>query len=368
MSISTVVAFSELIRWEADSIISEWTSRVLTIDRARQVDRPTLIDHIPGLIQELCDALRSQEDMTIEPGNSSEPSEAHGSLRFQVGFDVVDVVAEYNMLREVLYDFAMQRDMSLDGRPAQLINRVLDRAIAFAVRAYAAEKTIESQRRREEHLSFVVHDLKTPLAAIETAMMIVESKHPDSLAPAKTLWEIMRRNARRLNALIAKLLEEQTNLQFLARRLEKRDFDVWPLVENLINDYRPLALAANTSVANEVPEDISVYADATALGRVFQNLLGNAIKYAGGGRVIIGGRTVDNKAEFWVEDSGSGIAPERLDKIFDKLESDGTAGGGLGLGLAIVKDLIDAHGGDVTVESTVGQGSKFTFRIPQLRE
>jgi two-component system, OmpR family, phosphate regulon sensor histidine kinase PhoR len=364
MTTSTLNILSNLIRGDSELILREWTLRVLRIPSAREVDRPTLLDHMPMLIEELSTKLKRQEETAIDPADSNHCSEAHGTLRFQEGFDVVEVVAEYNVLREVLYDFAEQRGILLTGRAAGLVNRTIDHAIAFAVKAHATEKTLELQRRREEHFSFLVHDLKTPLAAIETAMMIVDAKYRDPLSPSTRLLDVVRRNARRLNAVVSKLLQDQANLQTQAAQLEKREFDLWPLVEDLIRDLRPLADTAATVIINEVPEELSMYADAHAISRVFQNLVSNAINYTQHGHIIIGARQLGSAIECWVEDSGQGIPQDRIEKIFEKLETDANREGGLGLGLAIVKEIVERHNGSVSVQSAVAKGSKFSFSIP----
>jgi len=335
----------------------------MRIPSARELEYPTLIDHMPDLLEQICKGLRRQEEKPIDSNGHNGLSEAHGALRFEAGFDLVEVVAEYNVLREVLLAFAQERGLSLDGSPGRLLHHYIDHAIAFAVKAYATEKTLEIQRRREEHLTFIVHDLKTPLAAIETSMVILEA-NPN--APSARFLDIVRRNARRLHALVSKLLQEQGNLQAQGTNLEKRDVDVWPLVQRLVNDFRLLADRAKIKVTNAVPEELAVYADAHAISRVFQNLLGNAIKHAPGGQITIGGRGTEQGVELWVQDTGEGIAPDRLDKIFEKLETDSTEEGALGLGLAIVKEIVEAHGGTITVESAIGKGAKFTFSLPAL--
>jgi two-component system phosphate regulon sensor histidine kinase PhoR len=363
MATSTLDRLSDLIRQDADLIVRQWTTEVMRVPSARDVDRPTLIDHMPDLVEEIWRGLRSHEQMAITNGNSNGASEAHGTLRFQTGFDLVEVVAEYNVLREVLLAFAEERGISLDGRPGRFVHRAIDHAIAFAVKAYAMEKTLEIQRRREEHFSFIVHDLKTPLAAIETSMLILD-KYREPNAPATRFLNVVRRNAHRLHALISNLLHEQGNLQAQITNLEKRDFDVWPLVQELIHDFQPLADAANTDISNTIPEDLSVYADAHAVSRVFQNLLGNAITHTKKGRIIVSGQRTDRGVDLSVEDTGDGIAPDRIDKIFEKLESDSTKDGALGLGLAIVKEIVEAHNGTVSVESVIGRGSRFKFTLP----
>jgi signal transduction histidine kinase len=366
MTTSTLTRISDLIRQNSQLILREWATEVMRIPSARDLDHPALIDHMPDLLEEIWRGLQRQEEVAIDSTDSNENSEAHGALRFQAGFDLVEVVAEYNVLREVLLAFAEERGISLDGDPGRFLHRRIDHAIAFAVKAFAVERTLETERRRQEHLSFIVHDLKTPLAAIETSLLILDTKYKDPGAPSGRFLGIVQRNARRMHALISQLLQNHSNLQTQTANLEKREFDVWPLVQELVHDFRPLADAVQTELVNDVPEDLTVTADARAVSRVFQNLLSNAIKHTKGGRIVIGGRKVDQRTELSVEDTGDGIATERIERIFEKLETDSTREGALGLGLAIVKEILEAHNGSVSVDSVVGQGSRFTFVLPDL--
>jgi signal transduction histidine kinase len=99
--------------------------------------------------------------------------------------------------------------------------------------------------------------------------------------------------------------------------------------------------------------------------QVFQNLLSNAIKYTTKGQIIVGAERGElNKLRCWVRDTGAGIPAERLPKIFDKFETDPKQKGGMGLGLAIVKQVVEAHGGQIFVESEIGRGSTFSFVLP----
>ena len=157
------------------------------------------------------------------------------------------------------------------------------------------------------------------------------------------------------------------NLQTeIGLRLERRSFDLWPLVESLVHDLHPVAGTSSVRLINQVPEDLMVFADANLLRRVFQNLIANAIKYTPLGEISIGAGCAEGNAtvECWVEDNGAGIEAERIDKVFDKLETDNLDAGGMGLGLAIVRTFVEAHGGEVKVKSQPGAGSTFRFTLP----
>ncbi len=133
-----------------------------------------------------------------------------------------------------------------------------------------------------------------------------------------------------------------------------------------VRDLRPLADASNLSLTNEIPEGLAALADASMLSLIFQNLISNAIDHTPNGEVIIGATAGEGPpaVECWVADNGAGIPADRLEKVFDKLESDPDKKGGMGLGLAIVRQFVEAHGGRVSVESKLGQGSTFRFTIP----
>jgi signal transduction histidine kinase len=262
--------------------------------------------------------------------------------------------------------------LTLQGKPFRILNRVLDGAIGLAVKNYADERALESQHRREDYLAFVAHDLRTPLTAIALASSVLERTiPPQSVGTAQAqMFKSLRRNVQNLDGLVAKVIDENSTLvPEHDVKPERRAFDLWPLVESLVQDLGPVASAAHTRLVNQVPDDLVVYADAGLLKRVFQNLVQNAINYTPHGEVVIGATQggAGGTIECFVRDNGAGIPKERLDKVFDKAVTDPEKIGGSGLGLAIVKTFIEAHGGKVSVESKEGQGSTFRFTLPPMQ-
>ena len=257
----------------------------------------------------------------------------------------------------------------MQGRPFHVLNRVLDGAIGSAVRSFATQKALEVRHRREEYLAFVAHDLRTPLSAISLSARVLElllARDHSETQKFKTL----NRNVRHLQDLIGKVLLENTNLETeVGVKLERRRFDLWPLAEALIHDLHPVAGTDSTRLINAIPEHLVVYADASLLRRVFQNLIANAISYTPRGEVVIGASMTGEggTAECFVRDNGEGISEDRRRTVFDKHETDPEKQGGLGLGLAIVKTFVEAHDGVVTVESELGVGSIFRFTLPGQR-
>jgi len=373
VAINILEKLAQRIEQERDDLLARWRVQVRKLPMARGLDTPTLNDHIPNLLGELASALRSGSDKSIAQALAEGSPPAHGLQRVKDAFDIEEVVAEYNILRGCIHDLADRNGLNMQGEPFHILNRVLDGAIGSAVASYATQKALEVHHRSEENLALVAHDLRTPLSAISLSARVLEllltrdrSETPETTQKFKTL----NRNVQHLQDLIGKVLLENTNLETeVGVKLERRRFDLWPLVEALVHDLHPVAGTDSTRLINAIPEDFVVFADASLLRRVFQNLIANAISYTPRGEVVIGASVTGegDTVECFVRDNGEGIPEDRRRTVFDKHETDPEKHGGLGLGLAIVKTFVEAHDGVVTVESDLGVGSIFRFTLPGQR-
>src|SRR3954469_410975 len=214
MAINDLDKLAGLVRQERDALLSRWRQQVRQLPSARQLDIPTLNDHIPGLLDELATALQSHRNQTIPEALGEDSSPAHGLQRVHDAFDIEEVVAEYNILRGCIHDLADENRLTLQGKPFHIINLVFDHAIGVALQAYATQRALEVQRRRAEYLAFVAHDLRTPLNAISLAGKVLEltlSERGNSGETARML-KALRRNVQQLETLVGKVLEENANL------------------------------------------------------------------------------------------------------------------------------------------------------------
>ncbi|MDZ4797120.1 MAG: HAMP domain-containing sensor histidine kinase [Bryobacteraceae bacterium] len=369
MTINDLDKLAALVKQERHALLSRWRQQVRQLPSARHLDTPTLNDHIPDLLDELAAALQSRSDETIPEALCKGSPPAHGLQRVEDGFDIAEVVAEYNILRGCIHDIADHHGLTLQGKPFHIVNRVVDQAIGLALQTFVTQQALVVQGRREEYLAFVAHDLRTPLNAISLATDVLglTLQKRDGSDETGQMLKCLRRNLQQIVRLVGKVLEENTNLQTeIGIKLERREFDLWPLVEALIHDLHPVAGTDSTRLINKVPDVLVVYADASLLRRVFQNLIANAIKHTPRGEVIVGAQEpgAEGTIECWVSDNGAGIPAELLEKVFDKGETGPENAGGMGMGLAIVKMFTEAHGGKATVESTEGVGSTFRFSLP----
>ena len=349
-------------------LIAHWREEARKLPSANQLDQLALTDHIPDLVAEITRdlALDRDDEISVDHVKGSPP--VHGVQRFHDGFELREVVAEYHVLRDAFQTIAERRSMNLAGKAVRTINRRIDEAIGLAVEAFAGQQAIDREQQRKEQLAFFVHDLRTPLNAIGLVKQEIEmTLDENAREQVGDLLAIVGRNLQRLEALVKR--EMETNLKATVDdgvfHPERRQFELWPLVQRLIHELSPLASKDGIEVRNSVPRSLVVDADAGLVAQIFQNLLGNACKYAARGRVVIGAQESDSIVMCSVQDNGAGIPPEMLPKVFDKLETDPEKEGS-GLGLAIVKQIVEAHGGAVKVESTLGAGATFTFTLPSV--
>ena len=362
-----------LIDQKSEPLLARWRVEVRELPGARDLDVPTLNDHVPQLLDEIVLALRVGSDESIAHALRDGSPPQHGLQRVQAGFNIEEVVAEYNILRDLIHDLADGAGLTLQGKPFHVLNRVLDGAIGAAVQMYAAQQANEVRRRREEYLAFVAHDLRTPLNAISMSGQVLEAifnRDHSSDGKSTQMLKTLTRNVGHLKVLVDKVLDENSHLNTeLGIRLVRRQFDLWPLVQALIQDIDPIAGRGTTQLVNAVPDELVVYADATLLRRVFQNLIANAISYTPNGKVLIGATAAGVGAvECHVRDNGEGIPSDRLQALFTRREADSKKKGSLGLGLAIVKTFVEAHEGTIDVESKIGVGTTFRFTLPGVAE
>jgi signal transduction histidine kinase len=226
----------------------------------------------------------------------------------------------------------------------------------------------EADRRKDEFLATLAHELRNPLAPLRHGLDILR-RSPDS-ADAVEIREMMDRQLIHLLRLIDDLLDvsrvSQGKIELRKERILAAD-----VVRSALESSRPLIDSAGHSLTLDVPvEPIWLEADLTRLAQVVGNLLNNAAKYTpDGGHIGLSLRTDENDAVIAVSDNGLGIPADMQSEVFQlfaQVENQtDRAKGGLGIGLALVKQLVAMHDGSVSAESAgAGQGSVFTVRIP----
>src|SRR5919198_2202790 len=228
------------------------------------------------------------------------------------------------------------------------------------------------ERVRQEFLSNVSHELRTPLTAIITFVETLEDGASEDPANSRRFLSVIRRNAERMRDLINDILELSA-IEAGTVSVEARDVRLASLVGECFTALASRAEERRVSLRSEVAAEVLVRADARRLEQMLTNLVDNAVKFnREGGEVVVTHERGAGRDRVTVRDTGEGIAPEHLPRIFERFYRVDRARsremGGTGLGLAIVKHLARAHGGEATVSSAPGEGSAFTIELPAGQE
>ena len=236
----------------------------------------------------------------------------------------------------------------------------------------ANEELKRLDQLKSDLVSMVSHELRTPLATIKefTAILGDQIAGPVT-ASQKEYLGIITSNIERLSRIIDDLLD-MAKIESGRVLLNKGFLDLGPLLDHVAQSMRPLADGKQITLDVIVPKTSQpVFADQDKVIQILLNLVSNAIKFTEGpGRIVIAVEDQPNETQFNVTDSGSGILPEDLPKLFEKFQQfrrvTGAGGAkGTGLGLAISKRLIGLHGGRIWATSEFGKGSTFSFTIPK---
>lgn len=267
--------------------------------------------------------------------------------------DLVQILSELEEKREQLEQVNRQLEQS---------NQELNEA---------NEKLRELSDMKEEFLALTTHDLRSPLTVISGVINFFTSGRLGDMTPEqKNMVAMMERNTQSLIELVNDLLDA-SKLESGTLRLDLAPVELAPLVAELRETMLPMAKEKGITLEDRVADNLPrVNADAAKLRRVLVNLLSNALKFTRkGGRVEVSAAPEGQKTvRVSVADTGVGIPPEDLSRLFDKFEQARSRATrsekGTGLGLYITRQLVQLHGGQINVESEVGQGSTFSFTIP----
>lgn len=290
---------------------------------------------------------------------------------------LVVLVRDHNGSAAVLRLLDSLDNVTLLDRPAStrsvisaVQSALRDRRKQYRIRDQLEEQAL-ADRRKDEFLATLAHELRNPLAPIRTGLQIL-SKLPQPDEKAARLHEIMERQMVQMVKLIDELLEI-SRISTGKVVLHKERADMRHVIGMALEGSQPLIDAARHTLDVELGEQpVWVYGDPARLAQVVSNLVNNAAKYTpNGGHITVRMVHWDGLVEVSVEDDGVGIPADMIDTVFDMFAQVNRtldrSQGGLGIGLALVRRLMELHGGSVRAESAgTNRGSCFTLRLPAL--
>lgn len=225
------------------------------------------------------------------------------------------------------------------------------------------------EQMRTDFVANVSHELRTPITALKgfaETLLDGALSDPDT---ARQFVQIIKDEADRLGRLVQDLLD-LSQIEARQSQLQLSEFAVEPLLQKVVETFSTQAADARVrlSYAAGGGEPCVVYADYDRLLQVLINLVSNALQFTqAGGEIILSAEAMDGRVQFSVQDSGVGIPPADIGRVFERFyrvdKTRSRQSGGTGLGLAIVKHIVEAHGGHVGVTSAVGHGSRFFFDV-----
>jgi signal transduction histidine kinase len=257
------------------------------------------------------------------------------------------------------------------ARRGQRVPLLEEKARLLELEQVARERLEELDRMKDEFVALVAHELRTPIVSITGFAELLDEQSADWPANQRQYLDTILRNATRLD----RIVEDLSTLREVERQMEVQLLDVGlsAIVEQAVAGAETRATNKQVKLESTVVPEIEVSGDATRLAQVADNLIGNAIKYTpeGGHVTITVERDVD-RAVLEVADNGPGLSQADQARLFERFfrtaEARASRTPGTGLGLAIVKLIVEKHGGEVSVSSTLGVGTCFRVELPLLEK
>ncbi len=369
-----MTTFGEIIESNVDEIIDVFVHKTRAYDLPpREASESELMDALHSYVRSVAASLP-----TAEPVHADAGAKAHGEQRWLAGYDLKSVILEYGILRASIFEVVERRGRpmtaaELDEVAGILYSGAAAAAVEFTVRSTArlnealsaAEAAV---RAHQEIVAIVSHDLKNPLHVIQGSVSLLDEELAlPTLVRAPLLSGVGRigRAAERMNRLITDLLElskiKAGHVEITVGPEETRD-----LLDEVVEHLAPLAEQRSVRLVEDDRFSGSLSCDRDRLMQVFENVIGNAIKFSPeGSEIVVRAERVDGECVFSVRDQGPGIPAADIPMLFERFwtAQRTVTSAGTGLGLAIAKGVVEAHGGRIWVESEVGRGTVFYFSL-----
>jgi signal transduction histidine kinase len=343
-----------------ERILSIWEERLRNdVAAAGREPQPILINTLPAVLHQLGEALSPDHPRRTATDGSTVAHE-HGGERVRLThFALEDLIAEYKILRQVLFE-VLEHEEPLTREERNTLHSSLDQALGEACTGYV----LVQSSLRDRFFATMAHDLRNPLNAAQAAAALVASRSPSDEI---TGWaRRIVKNIGRVDRMVEDLLNAMRVQTGARLQLDIRACDLVEVVRHTIEG---LGTQDGGRIVLVAPEPVRGFMAPDALQRAVENLLDNAVKYGDPSRPItVDVRETHGRAIVRVHNHGPHIPADKqetLFRAFQRLTDAGSSGQkGWGLGLAQVRAVAEAHGGSITVDSVPGRGTTFIVDIP----
>jgi signal transduction histidine kinase len=367
-------SFPELaaaLRARAKAIVREYEQTVDDlIPAADKLTRQQVRDSMPQVLEQISRALESTG--SGEAWKLVDVSLEHGITRFHQQYDVKQLITEFRLLRRIVSEEVtaeLQRELSLPEVLALAtgLDLYLQQGVVGFVE-FQRGQLRQASEAEAKYLSYLSHDLRNNLNAVTLMLEVLHRRLrdvPDFQEDADDVASLQRSIGETVQGMDRLLQAERLRTKAIQAKfapVKLRD-----VAAHVARPHQANAAAKEIQLAISVPDDLVAETDAELLSVVLQNLLGNAIKYGGKGRVEIGARPHrdDEGAEMFVADQGPGIPPEHRERIFQAFSRGDTHGQvGVGLGLTIASRAAEVIGATLALDAESGRGTTFRLLLP----
>jgi signal transduction histidine kinase len=360
---------TEMLAAHRERVMSTWVTLVQGTITPESMPTIELVDHLPKFLDEVIAALRAEAGDPVAPGapGAGDPSETgetargHGEQRLRLGFSLDAVVREYGALRDAIVATALELGAQPTFSELQCVFSSTISGIARAVSEYARQRDAEQQRLHNEHIAFIAHELRNPLASATAAHEVLKlgGHLPAELRASAAL-------GRGLTSM-RELIDHALSVARVASGIELRR-ELVPLRELLAEaELVASAEADGRSVTLDVhlEHDVTLEVDRRLIRSAINNIVRNAVKYTARATCVeIRSRVDGGHVLIEVEDGCGGLPPGKVEAAFAPFVRLTAREPGFGLGLAIAKQSIDAHGGTIRVQNLPGKGCIFVLELP----
>jgi signal transduction histidine kinase len=345
-----------VLKARRESLVSCWSTKIGAAISA-PVTHAELLDRIPEFVDEMIAAL--YPDALPLPSTSGN-AEEHGAQRLRLQFDVAEVVREYGLLHECIFEIARDAGTPISLHEQQVISRWINSGIAEALAQYVKRRDEEQNRQRSEHLGFIAHELRNPLSAARAALQRLRTRGP---AASGRAIDLLDRSLRRVGDMVDNALSHAS----LALGVEPKPEPVAlaDLFRDIELDAGMDAQARDIAVGFAAGGEELIVADPRLLRSAVFNLVQNALKFSGAGSdVTVTAQVEPAEVTIDVADACGGLPEGKVEDLFTPLVQRGANRSGFGLGLAIARQAVEAQGGRITVRDVPGRGCVFTIHLP----
>ena len=287
------------------------------------------------------------------------------------GMSFIALVRDYELNQAVLDALAghrpMMRQTAVGDRMLRIWATPLEEFGGVAVGMEDATELQRLGRARRDFIANISHELRTPLANIDLAAQTLRQSGEGNPSLTQRMLDQIQGQVQTLSQLSQEMMElAQIESGQVLLKLEVTELE--PVIRRSVTHLLPQAAVKKQHLSLVVPSDLTALVDEAMIGRVINNLVHNAVKFTPeGGQITVTAQAVGDDVQICVADSGPGIPKDEQRRVFERFYKADRARsrGGTGLGLAIARHIVEGHGGQLSLQSTPGQGATFCFTVPR---